>query len=205
MTTAMQDDLAYLKDLAQAGQDAPLLGGRFLAWWGGITALAYAGHFGLESGQLDLGASAYGWLWISYLIVGIMGQIVLILTMSPSKPGQSSLGNRVESNIWMMAGFVLFAFFGSLMLKALLGGDASGFAYSIPMVFGAYAISLFTSGAISKTPALVFAAYTSLAIIALAVWFQGTAFIWAIAAIGVFLTVFLPGLALMRAEPKSLV
>ncbi len=205
MTTAMQDDLAYLKDLAQAGQDAPLLGGRFLAWWGGITALAYAGHFGLESGQLDLGVSAYGWLWISYLIVGIMGQIVLILTMSPSKPGQSSLGNRVESNIWMMAGFVLFAFFGSLMLKALLGGDASGFAYSIPMVFGAYAISLFTSGAISKTPALVFAAYTSLAIIALAVWFQGTAFIWAIAAIGVFLTVFLPGLALMRAEPKSLV
>ena len=60
MTTAMQDDLAYLKDLAQAGQDAPLLGGRFMAWWGGITALAYAGHFGLVSGQLDLGASAYG-------------------------------------------------------------------------------------------------------------------------------------------------
>lgn len=33
--TTLKDDLAYVRDLAEAGQQAPLLGGRFLVFWGG--------------------------------------------------------------------------------------------------------------------------------------------------------------------------
>lgn len=205
MTSAMQDDLAYLRDLAEAGQDAPLLGGRFFVWWGGVSTLAYAIHFGLISGHLDFGPAAYAWLWIGYLVIGILGQAALARTLSPDKPGQSSPGNKVEANVWMIAGFALLTYFGVLMLKFLAGGGTDGFAHSIPVVFTAYAISMYISGAMGKTAILKWTAYASLIVIALAVWFQGTEFIWAVAAFGAFVTVFLPGVALLRAEPKSLV
>ena len=37
---SLTDDLAYVRDLAEAGQKAPLLGGRFLILWGALTTLA---------------------------------------------------------------------------------------------------------------------------------------------------------------------
>ena len=33
--SSLTDDLSYLRDMAEAGQNAPLLGGRFLSWWAG--------------------------------------------------------------------------------------------------------------------------------------------------------------------------
>ena len=46
----LSSDLAYVRDLAEAGQNAPLLGGRFLVMWGGLVSLAYTGHFLIATG-----------------------------------------------------------------------------------------------------------------------------------------------------------
>ena len=55
---SLADDLAYIHDLAEAGQRAPLLGGRFLAWWGGLTMLAYIGQYLIVTGISGLPPSA---------------------------------------------------------------------------------------------------------------------------------------------------
>ena len=149
---------------------------------------------------------AYAYLWIGFAVIGMLGYFLLIKTFSPDKPGLSSAGNRAEASVWMIAGFTLFANFGTLILKGLTGGAAvAGFTSSLPIVFTAYAIGLYTSGAMAQNSILKTAAFGALAMIALSVWFAGTSFIWAIAALGAFATVFLPGLALLRAEPKSVV
>lgn len=198
------DDLAYIRAVAEAGQDAPLLGGRFLAWWGGLASVAYLGHYGLASDWLPFDDMAYLYLWVGFGVVGLAGYFGLVRTLSPDKPGQASVGNRVESNIWMIAGLSLWAYFTPLIVKALTGGDAiAGFEASLSLVFTAYAIALFTSGAMVGNWVLKTAGYGALAMIALSAWFAGTEAIWAVAALGSFLTVFLPGLVLMSREPRG--
>lgn len=205
-TTVSNEDLTYIRELAEAGQAAPLLGGRFLAWWGGLVTLAYAGHFAIASGLAGIGGgAAYAYLWAGFALVGIIGYLALIRTLG-AKPGQASAGNRAEATVWMIAGFTLFAYFGTLTVKAVSGGDAvAGFTGSLPLVFSAYAIGLFTSGAMARNGVLKAAAFGALGMVALSTWFNGGASIWAIAALGAFLTVFVPGVVMLLREPKSVI
>ena len=204
--TSLTEDLAYVRDLAEAGQTAPLLGGRFLAWWGGAAALAYAGHYAIASGIVDFGAAAYGWLWLAFGIIGTAGYLVLVKTMSGAKPGAASASNRAEANVWMAGGFALFAFFITLTVKSLVTGQAdAGFMTSLPLVFAVYGVGLLTSGAMARNSVLRLAGFAALAMVAIATWFSGTNHVWLIASIGAFLTMFLPGVLLLRQEPSSIV
>jgi hypothetical protein len=83
-------DLDYLREIAESGQNAPLLGGRFLVWWGALTTLAYAGHYAIAAGIMGGGGSAYGWLWGTYMLLGLGGQFLLVRSMSPAKAGRAT-------------------------------------------------------------------------------------------------------------------
>lgn len=202
---AIHDDLGYVRELAEAGASAPLLGGRFLTFWGALITLAYAGHYGLASGLLGLPDIAYAWLWGGFILLGIFGQFMLVRSIR-NKPGGSSVGNRVEATVWMAGGFALFAYFAALILKSLATGTpAPGFEASLPIVFAIYGTGLITSGLMSNTRTLTLAGYGALAMIILAVWFSGQSTSWAIASLAGFLTVFVPGLLMLRKEPASIV
>lgn len=203
--TTLQDDLAYVRDLAEAGESAPLLGGRFLTFWGGLTSVAYFLHYAISIDLFGWPNSAFGWVWGTFIIVGLLGQAVLGRTLR-NKPGGNSVGNRAEATVWMAGGFALFAFFGALILKSLVTGSAvPGFETSLPIVFAIYGTGLLTSGLMGRARVLTYAGYVAFGIVALASWFDGTVEIWAVASLGAFLTVFVPGLIMMRAEPKSII
>lgn len=203
--TTMQDDLAYVRDLAEAGQQAPLLGGRFLAFWGALTTTAYFLHYSVAANLFGWPDVAYGWVWGTFIVIGLIGQATLGYTLR-NKPGGNSVGNRSEATVWMAGGFALFAYFGTLIVKSLIVGDAApGFESSLPIVFAIYGTGLITSGVMGKVKTLTFAGYGALAMVALALWFDGTVTTWAVASLGAFLTVFIPGVAMMRLEPKSVV
>jgi len=204
--TTLGDDLAYVRDMAEAGRTAPLLGGRFLAWWGALASLAYAGHYAIATGTVDFGPAAYGWLWAGFGIIGTAGYLWLVKTMSGAKPGAASAGNKAEASVWMAGGMVLFAYFITLTVKSFATGQADiGFLYSLPVVFAVYAVALLTSGAMGKNPTLRNAGFAAIAMVAISTWFTGTNHVWLIASIGVFLTVFVPGVVLMRQEPSDIV
>lgn len=203
--TSLHDDLAYVRDLAEAGQQAPLLGGRFLVFWGMLTTAGYFLHFSIASGLFGWPDIAYGWVWGSFIVIGVIGQFVLARTIR-NKPGGNSVGNRAEANVWMAGGFALFAYFGTLIAKSIMvGGPVTGFETSLPIVFAIYGTGLMTSGVMSNTKPLSYAGFGAFAMIAAALWFEGTSAIWAVASLGAFLTVLLPGLVLMRNEPQSVI
>ena len=203
--TTLQDDLAYVRDLAEAGQQAPLLGGRFLTFWGVLTSVAYFLHFSIATNMFGWPDTAYAWVWGTFIIAGGIGQGVLVTTIR-SKPGGNSVGNRSEATVWMAGGFALFAYFGTLIVKGIVvGGAVPGFESSLPIVFAIYGTGLITSGIMGNVKVLTFAGYGALAMVALSIWFQGDASSWAVASLGAFLTVLIPGLLLMRQEPKSVV
>ncbi len=203
--TTLQDDLAYVRDLAEAGQHAPLLGGRFLSFWGALTTIAYFLHFSIQTGMFGWPDIAYAWVWGSFIVVGILGQAVLGYSIR-NKPGGNSVGNRSEGTVWMAGGFALFAYFGTLIVKSIFaGGPAPGFEASLPIVFAIYGTCLITSGIMGNVKTLTYAGFGALGIVALAIWFDGTDFSWAVAALGAFLTVLVPGLILLRNEPKNVI
>ena len=76
--STLESDLEYIRELAEAGQTAPLLGGRFLSWWGGMMTLAYSGHFLIASGYTGLGPEAIGGLWLAFGIIGLGGFFFLL-------------------------------------------------------------------------------------------------------------------------------
>lgn len=203
--TTLHDDIAYVRDLAEAGQRAPLLGGRFLTFWGVLTSTAYFLHYSISAGLFGWPDVAFAWVWGTFIIGGIIGQSLLVYTIR-NKPGGNSVGNRAEATVWMAGGFALFAYFGTLIVKSFtVGGPVPGFESSLPIVFAVYGTGLMTSGLMAKTKPLTYAGYGALAMIALAIWFEGTDFTWGVASLGAFLTVLVPGLIMMRREPKDVI
>ena len=46
------DDIAYIRHLSESGAKAPLIGGRFTAWWGFLLTVAYVGQHLIVTGVL---------------------------------------------------------------------------------------------------------------------------------------------------------
>ena len=203
--TSLHEDIAYVRDLAEAGQQAPLLGGRFLAFWGALTTMAYFLHYSIAADLFGWPDIANAWLWGGFIVIFVIAQSLLVYTIR-NKPGGNSAGNRAEATVWMAGGFALFAYFGTLIAKSFATGTpAPGFETSLPLVFAIYGTGLITSGVMANTKALTYAGAGAFAMIAAAIWFEGSTEIWAVASLGMFLTVLLPGLVLIRNEPKSVV
>ena len=203
---SLTDDLAYLRDMAEAGQNAPLLGGRFLAWWGGLTTLAYVGHYAITEGLMGLQPIAFAWMWSAYAIIGFGGYKLLHITFPTSKPGAASTGNKVSGLVWTGAGITLFAFFSGAILRSFADGQASeAFVWSVPLVLGVYGLSQLTSGLIAGNKVLTMAGWGAIASVAAAVFFMGSNALWLLGAFVAFLTVFLPGVLLLRGEPSETV
>ena len=206
MNSGMSNDLAYLRDLAESGRNAPLLGGRFLAWWGGLVTIAYIGHYLISTGMLGVDESAYAWLWGTFAVVGFGGFKVMQLTFPSSKPGASSVGNQISATVWMAGGMVLFSFFASVVIKSLMDGSASiGFLWSVPLVLGVYGLCQLTCGLLAQSRPLIFAGWGAIAGVGLAALSTGSNLIWLLGATVAALTVLLPGLVLMKNEPSEVV
>lgn len=202
---SLAEDLSYIRDLAEAGQNAPLLGGRFLAMWGGLVSLAYLGHFLITTGAVRLGGEAYLYLWIAFGVLGGIGQYLLV-SGARGKPGQASAANRVQAVLWTTSGMFLSVYFLGLIARLLLTGEGvEGFYWSVPMVLGLYGIGQFVTGAISGQGALKFAGIAAFAGVLAAVFLTGTEYIWLVGAASAFLAVCVPGLLMMRAEPSETV
>ncbi|MEQ8558318.1 MAG: hypothetical protein RIB03_08375 [Henriciella sp.] len=206
MSSNYSDDLAYVREVAESGMSAPLLGGRFLVWWGGLVTAAYLGHYTIATGTFGLPVDYLGLMWIGFVILGLGGYFALLRIFPADKPGASSVGNRVSANVWMASGFVLGSFFTGVTLKSFLDGQASmGFNWSIPLVLGVYGISQLVSGLMAKSTALIFAGYAAIASVGLTALIVDRVELYLAAAIAAAVTVLIPGIMLMREEPSTTV
>lgn len=201
---SLADDLAYVRDLAEAGQRAPLLGGRFHIWWGGLTTLAYLAHYAIAEGMTGLPSSALAILWIGYVIVGLAGSFTLQFTLSPAKPGASSTGNRVSALVWKGGGIFLGAYFTGAFLKtAINDGAVNAFLWSIPLVIGVYGLAQYVGGMIAGSRVLILAGQGALVAMVPAVMLVGSNYAWLVGAAVAAFCVLLPGILLMRNEPSD--
>jgi hypothetical protein len=194
------DDLDYVRRLAESGAHAPLLGGRFMLWWGLCLTIAYVAHHFALRGAIGDGSSIFGFIWIGFSVAGVAGQLLLGRTM-PDKSGTGSAGNRASHPVWMAAAFSITSMVVGTVAAARSGAGPAAFDWIVPVAFAVYASALIVTGTLARSGIARLAGYVAAVMVGLFTAFILSPDRYLLAAAGVFLTVFLPGLLLLRAEP----
>jgi hypothetical protein len=196
------EDIAYVRHLAESGARAPLLGGRFMAWWGLLVAIAYAAHHFALRGDIGDGRTIFAIIWTSFAAAGLIGQFALARTM-PAKSGAGSAGNRASRAAWIAAACAIVSVVTGAAVAASNGAGPATFDWSVPVTFSVYACALVVTGSLSANRIILAAGAGAILMAGLF-----TALIlhpdrYLLAALGAALTVLLPGLLLVRAEPRA--
>jgi hypothetical protein len=198
------DDIAYIRQLSESGAKAPLIGGRFTAWWGFLLVIAYLGmHLALRGviGPLNL---MFAIIWSGYGLIGMVGQFVLARGMG-GKPGSGSAGNLAARSVWTAAALSI----GAMVVGSATISDnpmAPGphpWDFIVPVAFAVYACAQWVTGELANNRMLKLAAAGAIVMVGLFTALSRWPDRYLLVAAGVALTVMIPGLLLVRAEPKS--
>lgn len=205
MTNTCADDIAYVRELSESGAHAPLNGGRFMAWWGLLITIGWTlQHFAL-SGELRVGdnGAIFGIIWFSFGVIGGLGQFVLARSM-PAKAGAGSAGNRASRTVWGAGAFAILSMVvGVAVLANRSGGGYPVFDWIVPLAFAVYACALIVTGKLADEKVAVTAGYGAIVMVGLFAAFILNPDRYLFAAAGAALTVLLPGLILVRREPRA--
>ncbi len=153
MPADVQADLAYLRDMADAGRRTPLITGRFAIMWGLLYTpppfLAYA----ILTGALD----APNWILLPIfwapLPLGALG-CYFLNRQARARPGASSFINKANSAVWSAAGAAIGAVFLAVLLATTFSTShlepgilwGAGMAVIFPVYGVAYATTAFLAG-----------------------------------------------------------
>jgi hypothetical protein len=194
-----QEDIRYVRQLAESGAHAPLLGGRFLAWWGLLLTLAYTlQHFALQ-GMLGEGGAGFGLIWGGFGLLGGLGQFLLARSIA-GKAGSGSAGNRASRPVWTAAAFAILSMFAGLLIASRGEIGPTTFDPIVPVAFAAYACALVVTGALARSSVTKVAGAGAVMMVGLFTALIASPDRYLIAATGVLATVLVPGLLLLRAE-----
>ncbi|GGY46916.1 hypothetical protein [Parvularcula lutaonensis] len=204
MTSSQTDDLSFVRQMAEAGRNAPLLGGRFFVFYGVLIPIAYAVQWMVLSGEFGLPYAVIGWNWLAFGAAVAVGMPLLLRTIR-RKPGRGTAGNRAEAAAWMFAGFTIGAFFLGVLIANLIGATSQiAFDYILAVAFTGYGIALFVTASLAGTSWLKVPAYISMASVGIVPVLAGRPDVYLFGATVVLLVSLYPGIRLMMAEPKSL-
>jgi hypothetical protein len=198
---ATSEDIRYVRQLAESGVQAPLLGGRFMAWWGLLLTAAYVAHHLALAGALGDDRRIFPLIWAAFGLAGLAGQLLLARSM-PAKAGAGSAGNRASRIGWCTAGMAIASMVAGVTVAAASGGGPATFDWIVPLAFAVYACALLVTGSLAKSRTTMAAGAGAIAMVGLFAAFILSPERYLLAAAGVALTVLLPGLLLLRAEPR---
>ncbi len=203
--STLEDDIHFVRQLAESGTRAPLLGGRFLVWWGGLIGLAYGAHFVLQEYPSLAPSVGFAWLWIGFGVIAPLGYWLIGRHYPFRLPGSGSHGNQVDRVVWSTAGLMLLSLVLGAVLRVVLGDSPRQvFPWTVPGVFAGFAIAQFATGWIAQNRLLKGAGLMAMVGVGASFALVGHSFLFAFAAAGTLLTVFVPGVVLWREESGSL-
>lgn len=203
MNDSSQTDLDYLRSVAQSGENAPLIGGRFLISWGGLAILACIAHWTIMSGMAGIEPQYVGAVWMVFGIVGVIMQVIISRGLD-GKPGLGSIGNRVSGTIWRFVGIGTALYVAGILIS-VTALDASPVLFDsiLTIAMFGYAMAFSVTAALSGEKWLYGPAWMSMAGAALSPAFYGRPELYLLIAAIILFSAFLPGLRMVSKEPGA--
>lgn len=201
---AIQDDIAYMRALAQEGQRTPLLAGRFLVAAAIIFGTGNMGLWAIQSGLVDVGRWAQLWVALgAALVFGLT--LVFLGRRHKGQPGSQSSGNRAVSAAWTGVGFGIFVTWLGLVALSLRTGDWAFMAVMPTVVLVAYGSAWMVGAAMSGKRWMTATALLSYASAVGVAWFVDGPSILLVFNVILVAVALIPGLILMRQEPSEVI
>jgi len=199
------EELARLRDIAEQGRNAPLLGGSHMLIWGAVISLALLIHWVFLMGLTGLPEYFLAINWFGLIGAGWVLSF-LVETKQQDKSEIYSFGNQTANNVWTSVGAFLAILAVSLFAYALAAGDRG--AWSIlsimaPVSFGSYSIALNATHVAAPGNGLRVFAYISLGFCVVTALMIGSSAQHLVAAGGMLFSVVIPGLKLQRSAQSS--
>jgi len=200
------DDIAYIRQLSESGARAPLIGGRFTAWWGFLLVVAYLGQHLVITGVLTPPSLMLAIIWFGFGIVGGIGQTLLARGIK-GKPGAGSAGNLAVRAVWTAAAWSIVAMVVGTSLisngNLNLAAGPHPWDFIVPVAFAVYACAQWVGGVLAGNRMLKAAAAGAIVMVGLFTALSRLPDRYLLVAGGIALTIMIPGLLLVRAEPKG--
>jgi hypothetical protein len=194
--STLQNELDYLKGLAESGARGPLRNGSTLFWAGLLYGLASIGQYAMMRGWLPASGIMSLFIWFgASLLFGVIAMIMRI-NCPPSGGGKT---NRYAYSAWAAIGIAIVAFIASVVIIAYRMHDFEPMSYLLaPAVLIFYGIGWAVSALVSGKSWLRLVSFGSfLGALGLAAMAGQAEQLLAYAA-ALFVLAMLPGLALMR-------
>jgi len=159
--SSLTQDLEYIKDLAERGETAPLVGGRFALWWGVLTAAILGLHWLALTGRAPFAVDYIGAFWLGYAIVGGIGTALLSMLMK-DPAGVSAVNNRLANMVWSTIGVPIGFYAVGVFLGVAFGNvPLVAFDTILGVAFACYTIAFYAVGRFSRDKVMLFFAALS--------------------------------------------
>jgi hypothetical protein len=192
---AIQDDIAFLKALAEEGRAAPVAGGSILVLAGTVFGIASLAHWTIATGRIVVSAWAYPILWTAALAIFMAGLAVLKGRM---RAGMKSTASRASGVAWSAAGWTIFVMAIAITLVAIRTHSAIATMLLPSLVLALYGLCWMVAAAVTRKRWITVTAVASYAAAVGLAWFADTPAVFLLYAGALVLLAVAPGLALMR-------
>ncbi|MEM6483515.1 MAG: hypothetical protein AAF662_00825 [Pseudomonadota bacterium] len=199
---SLLEDLDFAATLARDAANTPLLGGVYFLIWSGLLVPTLLVHGGVVQGWVPLDPSSIGLLWLGYAVVGITFSTVFGMRTA-NRPGSNTFLNRLSRASGIVLCTLIFTF--ATAISVAVSAERIGFeAYNLILAFafGLNAFHLAVLGALSRKRYLRWSALMAGVAMVLTVFYCQDPVVYFIAALGVCLSMTLPGILEVRAEHR---
>ena len=194
-THSPEENLAFLRQLATAGKDAPLMAGPYLiaggGWYGAASLIQWPPIRELLG--LDFGQAVLAWLLAA---VGFAIHLTVLIRRDRGKVENSA--NRTVNAAWTGVGYGIFAFWLGVAAMAYQRGDGFVMNTISLQVLSVYGIAWTIAAAATGHGWMKANAFFALLTVPVLGLFVGTGHEYLIYAIALVLTAVVPGVRLVR-------
>ena len=194
-THTAQENLAFLRQLAHAGKEAPLTAGPYLiaggAWFGAASLIQWPLIRDILGLSMERGA-------LAWLVAAAGFALHLALLVRRDRHQVENAANRIVNASWMGVGLGIFAFWLGVAAMAWQRGDAFVMNTISLQVLTVYGIAWIIAGAATGQGWMKANAFFALLTVPVLGAFVGTGHEYLVYTIALVLTALVPGVRLSR-------
>lgn len=201
MKTTTEDDLQYLRHMAEQGERQPIHGGEFGILWGSLYFLASLYAYATLSGILPFSNATVAIAFVLPVPIGSIGHYLLLKRFT-QKSGAFSFGNRTSSAAWSSVGLstfiVFFSIFAGKAFNLISVDEAVIWGVLQAIIFSMYSVAYGTTAQTSGDKVQFVYAGIGLIMAVATLFTIGTLEMFLVLAAGVFFGAVLPGIVSLR-------